>query len=215
MQSIISWNVLFRKYEEEYYPNSKILEKYPNENERVTKIVAFLKENSNAQTVLCLQECSTQVLDSLVTIFKSTHFVYSYNIRDNEHLVTITPKEFQMVWSGPHNTTNGYLIVYNGLYHIVNCHLLPQRYAKSSVMKRLREFGEEYGIVFIAGDFNETHRNVKERLWMKYSCPYYGKTYKHKAIDQIVFNLDMVYETSIIKQEYISDHHAISLKFVL
>jgi hypothetical protein len=217
MQSVISWNVLYRAYEEEYYPDSTILKTYPKEEDRVNGIITLIQNKANNDTVICLQECSSTICEKLATAFAETHRVFAYNIRNDEHLVTVAPKEFKMIRGGSHETSNGYLAVHNGPVTIINCHLLPRRYAKSSVMKHLQGFLDKYpGIVFIAGDFNEIHKKVKEKLGEYYVCPYYGKTYKNKPIDHIVFTMDDAkYKTTLIKQDQLSDHHAIALDFEL
>lgn len=217
MPNIISWNVLFREYEKEYHPESKILKTYPNEEERVEFIVAMLKENSNEETILCLQECSSAICNVLTVTFNDTHRVFAYNIREDEHLVTVAPKEFEMHWAGSNQTSNGYLVIYSENTYIVNCHLIPSRYSSVSVLEYLRKFLDIYsGNVFIAGDFNENHKKVKEDLKGYYVCPYYGKTYKGKSIDHIIFAIDEIHYTHVlIKQEHLSDHHAISLTYEL
>ena len=69
------------------------------------------------------------------------------------------------------------------------------------------------GKVLIAGDFNENHKKVNEELGKYYICPYYGKTYKNKSVDHIVFVIDEAkYKTTLIKHEQLSDHHAIALE---
>ena len=217
MLRIISWNVLYRAYEEKYNPVSKILKTYPKEEDRVNGIISLIQVMSDNVTVICLQECSSAICDKLTTVFAKTHRVFTYNIQNDEHLVTLASKEFKMIWKGTHETCRGYIAVHNDSVTIINCHLLPQRYAKSSVMKLLRGFLDTYsGVVFVAGDFNENHKKVKEKLGGYYVCPYYGKTYKKKPIDHIVFAIDEAqYKNTLIIQEQLSDHHAIMLDFEL
>jgi hypothetical protein len=216
MPKVISWNVLYRAYEEKFNPNSEILSTYSREEDRVAQIVSLLKEHIDLDTVACLQEVSTPVILGLVKEFEKSHRIFSYNLREDEHLVTITPKEFKLENGYSHDTSNGYLEVTNGISQVINCHLLPQRYTKKNILEYLCKMGNTKRDTFIAGDFNELHSKVKEKLQGKFTCPYYGRTYKHKAIDQIVFNAKPSEHTAQkINQVHISDHHMILLDFQL
>ena len=223
MPKIFSWNIMFRKYEILYHPESKIIETYPNENDRIDRIISILRYYITCKTFLCLQEVSSKILEKIIFNFENTHKIFSYCIRssedENEYLVTVAPKEFNfnIKWSGEHETSNGYLVIQDDKTTIINCHLLPQRYAKSSVMDYLREFLIMYsGNIFIAGDFNENHKKLKNELYGYYICPYYGKTYRKKPIDNIIFAVDKIkYRTSFIKHNYLSDHYAILLDFLI
>jgi hypothetical protein len=219
MLRVISWNVLYRKYEEKYNPRSQILKTYPKEIDRVTAIVSKLKANVNSNTVICLQEASTNLINVVATVFATTHQIFATKIRDNEHLVTVVPVNITVnctYWS--HGTSNGYIAIQSDLYHIVNCHLLPQRYAKSSVMEYLNEYESNNKNVFIVGDFNEKHNKIRNSLQTRFVCPYYGKTYKKKPIDHIIFDVTdktCKYTPTLITQTNLSDHHAIMLDLKL
>lgn len=218
MTKIISWNVLYRGYEELYCPDSTILSAFPKETERVAEIVLMLSVVSQVDkdTVVCLQEVSSDVIAALLSQFGKSHTLFSHCVRNDEYLVTIAPKHFVMEWSGSNDICNACLSVSNDLCRVVNCHLLPQRYAAADVMEYLLELQTDDKLTLIAGDFNEVHKTVKERLHDKYVCPYYGKTYKKKAIDQIVFtpNCFAEYETGKHMTD-ISDHHLIYLEIKL
>lgn len=65
MPKIISWNVMMRCYEEKYHPKSKILQTYPKEECRVAGIITLLQAKADDETVICLQEYSSVILDKL------------------------------------------------------------------------------------------------------------------------------------------------------
>ena len=73
MPKVISWNVLYRAYEEKFNPNSEILATYSREEDRVAQIVSLLKEHVDPDTVACLQEVSTPVILGLVKEFEKSH----------------------------------------------------------------------------------------------------------------------------------------------
>jgi len=219
---IISWNVLYRDYETKYNPTSKILT--VSEEERVCKIIELLKPQVESTTVICLQEVSSKVMMALFHAFEATHTIFSHNIREDEHLVTVTPKEYKLCFATveeqqrtENHTSNGFLTVSNDRYIIVNCHLIPQRYAKVNVLEHLLSFTTSRKgnkTVFIAGDFNERQKIVKMTLGDHFTCPSYGRTYKKKPIDHIIFTKNIVnYTAGHILQNLISDHHAIKLDF--
>lgn len=218
MFNIISWNVLLRKYEEEYHPVSDILSSYPDEKDRVIDIVDLLQKNIDEKTIITLQECSSEIIKELTKVF-TTQKIFSHNIRNDEYLVTVAPKDFELEWSGQHPTANAYLVIRNKTTRIVNCHLLPQQYTPISVMKYLLDFfaPDPYRVLFIAGDFNEKHNQVRKELECRFVCPSYGKTYiyKNTAIDQIVFDTVNEYRFTKILQNNMSDHHAIKLWYGL
>jgi hypothetical protein len=216
--------VLFRAYEETYCPDSEILKKFPNEQKRVEKTVSFLKSYSDSQTIICLQEVSTSVVNELNRVYHETHSIFTHTISDNfvsslnrgetcedEHLVTLAPKDYVYEKGYAHPTSNGYLIVRNDRIRMVNCHLCPQKYTKDSILPYLlSEFGNPD--TFIAGDFNEEHSVVDTNLNKVFKCPFYGETYKNEIIDQIIFsNKEYKYETNVIDSNNLSDHRMIIL----
>lgn len=217
MHRFISWNVLYREYEIQYAPESKILKQFPNETDRISAIIDTIKENSDKYTVICLQEVSKQLLNSLSVSFSETHDVFSFNERKQEYLVIITPKtsKFKFVTSFSHCTANGYLVVSNGDYFVVNCHLIPQRHIKANAMDYLLNSCVKHKNIIVAGDFNEEYKNVSSCLESKFVCPRYGKTYKKRNIDHMIFTKDFVdynkYETSKVNRKNMSDHHMIRL----
>lgn len=212
MVHIISWNILYRKHEEKYNPNSIILKTYTNEKNRIIDTINLLQKYMKSDTIVCLQEVSYDAISILMRFFEHTHNIFFYNVRKSEYLVTIAPRDFKLFKSYRNSISNGFLIIHNNKYFIVNCHLIPQRYTRYSVMDYLLNLLSQNEL-FIVGDFNELYKNIKKQLSKRYTCPYYGKTYKRKAIDQIIFNIDISYTTRLIKQKNISDHHAIELIF--
>lgn len=213
MSKIISWNTLYIEYEKKYNPNSKILSRYKdNEEKRIDDIVSVLIKNSDNKTIICLQECSRLLLNKVKYKFIE-HSVFSYNIgsKDDEYLITIAPKEFRIDQCIDHPTSNGYLLITNGKYKVVNCHLKPQRFVENkNVLKYLYDLPKD---VIIAGDFNETYYIVKKVLNSRYKVPIYGKTYKGKMIDHIIYDLSFNVKTKMIKTYYLSDHHIIQMTY--
>jgi hypothetical protein len=125
--NILSWNVLFREYEETYNPNSSILKEWKNESEREDKIIKILKENSDDNSIILLQEVSQNLLEKIMNSFQEKQ-IFSYNVRSNEFLVTITMKEiFEKELIKQHDTANGYLSIVKNNLRIINTHLIPQR----------------------------------------------------------------------------------------
>lgn len=210
---IISWNVLYRDYEKEYKPDSKILLAYPNEEEREDEIINMLNQNITLESVVCLQEVSQNLLDKIFEKFSQTYKIFFYNIRYEEFLVTLTPFNFEMVSGYSNNTSNGYLIVKNNYMKIINCHLVPQCYTHENVLRYVRKFSNDKLLTFVAGDFNELYKVVRSRLQTNFICPYYGRTYKKKPIDQIIFNQSLYkYRSEKVLQRNLSDHRMIKLQ---
>lgn len=215
--SILSWNVLYINYEKKYCPNSKILQKFDNkEGERLNHIIFVLLQQVGTNMIFCLQECSFELLRELNIFFSSNYNIFAYNVQEDEYLVTITPNDFKCIFSYKNESSNGYLIVENDKYIVVNCHLIPQRYSNINILKYLNSLKISSKPIFIAGDFNEKHNIVKRQLGNNYICPYYGKTYKNRSIDHIIFDKNYIdYKIDNICQDNISDHNPIILYFTL
>ena len=219
MVRIISWNVLYRKYEERYNPNSDILHKYPEEFLRIIQIIAFIYNQMSQDTIVCLQEVSTMLLNTLTSIFKNSHHIFDYQELREDFLVIIAPKNFYLDFCHSHKTSNGYISITDGNINVINCHLKPQRYVSKSTnvleyIKNLRKSGRQ---TFIAGDFNEHYKIVKSKLDNDFVCPYYGKTYKRKALDHIIFESrnETWYKVDKVECKFISDHNMIVLDIEL
>lgn len=219
MIRIISWNVLYRKYEEQYNPNSLILSEYPEEFLRVIQTTAFIYNQMTRNTIICLQEVSSMLLDSLKTVFKHSHGIFDYQDTNEDYLVIIAPKNFRLDFCWSHKTSNGYLSITNGDINVITCHLKPQRYISknTNILEYIKGLGKSNQKTFIAGDFNENYKVVKSRLDKDFNCPYYGKTYKRIAIDHIIFdsNIRNDYEVRKIDSVFISDHDMIILDIEL
>jgi hypothetical protein len=230
---------MHRSYEEKYNNDSQVLETFPWESDRIAHIIKILQKHVIDHTVTCLQEVSTETLQALIESFGQTHKIFYYNIRDDEYLVTLTPfreaasgeldkpdmtfeqnPNFTLEYGTQGATANGYLVVTNGKYRVVNCHLLPQRFVNEHVLEYLKTFDksdEDITVVtFIAGDYNECYNIVEDVLNDMYICPFYGKTYKKRAIDHIVFtqNGPPLYKSAKVYSEYASDHHMIYLDII-
>jgi hypothetical protein len=228
---ILSWNTLHIMYEKKYNPDSKILITYKNETHRLTDIVKTIKNNlsdsGDEETIICLQECSLDLVYLLKLNFCKTHDIFTLNINDDEYLITLTPHHMHFTDENFPiteyiNMANGYLFVSNDNYRIINCHMFPQYYCQNydalSVLKNLSHVKK----LIIAGDFNEKYQRVSKALNNDYIVPYYGKTYKKKRnIDYIIFNkfntslqnnyLQNYYKVRLVETEKMSDHDLIIL----
>jgi hypothetical protein len=212
MVRIISWNILLRKHEKKYQPKSIILKTYPNEKLRIQNIIYLLDSLITNQTIACLQEVSILTIALLLKKFEKTHNIFYYNIKKDEFLVTITPPQFYILKKFKNKTSNGYLIVSNNIINIINCHLIPQKYTKQKVLPYISNLGN-HKPTFISGDFNEIHKNIKNKL-KNWICPHYKKTYKKKSLDHIIFNKPIKhYKINNINSKNLSDHNLIYLDF--
>jgi len=210
--SIISWNVLLRDYEEKYNKGSSILKDWPIEEERENAIVELLRRICDNNSIITLQEVSTSLLHKLIVKFPEKHG-YVQKVRNNEFLVTMTPSPFVQEKHTNHTTSaNAYLTIHNDYVRIVNTHLLPQRYAKCNVMEHLLNMSVAKQTI-IAGDFNESWKNVNKSLGTRYTVPKFGKTYKNTAIDQIIFDFKQKFR-SVKIPTHLSDHHMIKLNLL-
>ena len=219
MLRIISWNVLYRKYEEQYNPESLILNKYPEEFLRLIQIITLIYDQMKDNTIVCLQEVSSILLDKLRTVFGNFHNIFQYQDSREDFLVILAPQNYDLDFCCSHKTSNGYLSITNGKINIITCHLKPQRYISKTInileyIKTLRKTNQK---TFIAGDFNENHKQLKSKLNNDFICPYYGKTYKKKAIDNIIFDsrIETNYNTQKIDTKLVSDHDMIILDIEL
>lgn len=219
MVRIVSWNVLYRKYEERYNPNSLILHEYPEEFLRVIQIVAFIYNQMTKDTIVCLQEVSSMLLDALTSVFKHSHRIFDYQDSREDFLVIIAPNNFYLDFCLSHKTSNGYISITDGNINVITCHLIPQRFISrnTNVLEYLRNLCKSNRKTFIAGDFNEQYKIVKSKLDNDFICPYYGKTYKRKALDHIIFksSIEDKYLVNKIDNEFLSDHDMIVLEIEL
>lgn len=213
MWNIISWNTLYREYEEKYHPDSFILKKFSNEKDRINSIIKLLLSYTDNNCIICLQECSNILLEEIQKKFKN-NLIFYQNIRNNEFLITITPLNFEKeVWSS-HPSSNGYLVVKNGNFRIINTHLIPQEYVKKyCVLDYIMELPENY-ITVVAGDFNENWATVNLKLSRRFVVPKFGKTYKKWSIDHIILDkrIESYKKINNIKN-ILSDHNAIKIYF--
>lgn len=213
MVHIVSWNVMYRKYEEEYNPESPILKKYIDEKLRIEEIIIFLRDNILSNSIICLQEVSNDLLDKLTEVFVDTFNIFSVNVEEKNNIVTLAPKKFyKEACRNSNHISHGYLIVNNDEIRVMNCHLKPQRFCITDVLYSLINMRKEGITTFIAGDFNEQYKLVHKKLHSIFICPYYGKTYKKKPIDHIIFDLDNINSYKVSKKSNeLSDHEMIIL----
>lgn len=227
---IISWNVLFREYEECFNPNSKILSHYSNDNERLLDIVYLLKNHVNSETIVCLQECNYSLFILLKNTFNISHEIFKINVNEeeeneekeneeeNEFLITLTPREMNfcienICFNKYKRAFRSCFVLSNDNIRIINCHLKPQRYVKNlEVLSMFKLFSFDKRNI-IAGDFNENYKTIFTKLKYKYTIPYFGHTYRKKSIDNILFNFYSKYDNLLINTELMSDHHMLLLEF--
>jgi hypothetical protein len=215
----MSFNTLYRAYEQKYNPESEILRKYLNEDDRLEEITGIVSEYLDQYTVICLQECSLELIELLRPRIQ-THTLFTHNIRDEEYLVTMTPTTagFSQETCEVQPGANGCLIVSNHKYRVVNYHLIPQKYAQKGVkvLDYVRNLPQDK-ICIVAGDFNEKHKKVKNTLRDRYIVPFFGRTYRQRSIDHIIVDKSIKlittvnYTTRVIETDNVSDHKGILL----
>ena len=216
---IASWNALIRAYEEKYNPESDILKLYPDETVRTKEQFDFVIENAT-NSIVCLQECSGNLVTLLEEFFSTRKFtVFKECISEefDEYLVTIAPPTFRKEKSFPFDGAHGLLIISNTQIRIVNCHLKPQKLAKTNILNYFKFYTSDRQLV-ICGDFNEKYQYVSKGLKKRYVIPKFGLTYRKKQIDYIMFeNTSLVKTIQVIKKRTVisplSDHRMILAEF--
>lgn len=215
---IISFNTLYINYEKKYNPNSHIISNYPNDNDRLLYIYKFILKNIDIETIVCLQECSYELLN----IFKNKidllfYDLFSQEIDQNVFMLTIAPVNFAFkIENIPknkyENIAHGYLIITNDNVKIINCHLIPKFAAKGDIYSFISGTCSDKKCI-IAGDFNEKYKNIVKYL-KEYSIPYFGPTYKkNKDFDNIIFNFKSIFDINKVDTYSVSDHCAIMVDF--
>lgn len=213
---ILNWNTLVREYEQKYKPDSNILKIYPDENSRVEFIVKIIKEclkdHDQNNIIVCLQEVSDKLLEKIQSGFSSLNILY-YKIKENENLVLLSSYESELILGESNDAVRGVLVAKIKDFYIINTHIVPQRYANVDTMayiSSLRKYGDK---IYVCGDFNEAYTKVREKLFRYYTCPRYGKTYRKRSIDNIIFTENIDYEISkMIIENNPSDHFPVALK---
>lgn len=215
---IVSFNTLYINYEKKYNPSSSIIINYPNDNDRLRDICKIILENINNDTVICLQECSRNlliILNDKVDLL--SYNIFSQEIDEDVFMITISPVNFYFkIENIPKNDyeklAHGYLIIYNDNIKIINCHLIPKFAAKGDIYPFINDTCVNKKCI-VAGDFNEKYKNIIKYL-RDYTVPYFGSTYKqNKDYDQIVFNFKSIFDIKKIDTYSVSDHCAISIDF--
>lgn len=212
---ILSWNVLFREHELHYKPNSEILKAYPLETDRVQGILEYLRQHIQPHTVVCLQEVSLELAMYLQHFAHQTNrSVYTYNVSKTEQILTITPSGFELVYAGNPLGSRGCLAVRNKDLCVVNCHLTPERFCHVCPLEFIQKLEVDPAFpLVVAGDFNAEYRFLRKSLEAtQFYAPYFPKTYKNKAIDQMVLSPTI---SVLAKDHYprvnLSDHRMIGL----
>ena len=211
---VISFNTMYVKYEMKYNPTSKILSNYPDESKRLLSICEIILENIDINTIICLQECSSDLLYLLMQKL-SDYNIFSVEIDKDVFMVTISHtsldfKQEHILKSNYDKIAHGYLILNNNNIKIINCHLIPRFAAKKDmdIFSIIKENCKEKCI--IAGDFNEKRNNLLKYL-PGFNIPYFGATYKNKEIDHIILNFEAEVVANKINTYSVSDHEAIIL----
>lgn len=220
---IFSWNILYRKYEEKFKPESDILKKYPDENRRIMDIVdtvvSLMYDDNN---IVCLQECSLDILIALKNVIFTKFTILFYNVRHKEYIVTIYHKKHKFyierdIDNDP-KCVNGILSIRNSEMRIVNCHLIPSIFADRDPLSPIYNIDTSNLTTIVAGDFNEVYTKLTRKISDKYKIFFYGKTYRNKCIDNIIIDNISFCRTSIsthnIKATSISDHNIICMKVI-
>lgn len=212
---ILSWNVLYRPHEERYHPNSIILKKFPVESDRMLKIIEFLSDKIQENTILCLQESSVELNNLLETNFSSkTRIFLSFKVDDNESLFIMAPSDFKLEFSGKLLSARGCQIISNKTTKVVNCHLTPEKFSSISPVKFIQflDFDIKKTLI-ICGDFNHEHKFLKQSLIdTNFICPFFGKTYKNKSIDHILIRSPIILYNQIhYPRLFLSDHDMIGV----
>lgn len=215
---ILSFNTLYVNYEKKYNPESNILLNYPNDTDRLLDILKIILENINTDTVICLQECSYNLLNILKDNIDLIYYnIFSQEIDIDVFMITIAPVNYYFKMENmPKNKyekiAHGYLVISNDNMRIINCHLIPKFAAKDDIYSFINETCSDKKSI-IAGDFNEKYKNIVKYL-QEYSIPYFGPTYKKtKEFDQIIFNFKSIFDIKKIDTYSVSDHCAILIDF--
>jgi hypothetical protein len=214
---IISFNTLYINYEKKYNPNSQILLNYPDDTKRLLDICEIILINIKKDTIICLQECSGELLSFLNDKIDSSYTIFSQEIDEDVFIVTIAHTTFSFNYehvpkSIYETIAHGYLVITNNNMKIINCHLIPKFAAKGDMFSIIKDTSSEKKCI-IAGDFNDKYKNIVKYL-KGYSIPCFGSTYKTKKdYDHIIFNFDAECEIQKINTYSVSDHAAIIIDF--
>jgi len=215
---VVSFNTLYINYEKKYNPGSSIIINYPNDNDRLLDILKIIIENINTDTIVCLQECSHNLLNILKNgIDLITYNLFSQEIDTDVFMVTIAPVNYSfkmenILKNKYEKIAHGYLVISNDNMRIINCHLIPKFAAKGNIYSFINETCSDKKCI-LAGDFNEKYKNIIKYL-QDYTVPYFGPTYKKtKEFDQIVFNFKSIFDIKKIDTYSVSDHSAILIDF--
>ena len=195
--------------------NSNILKRYENEQERISDIIGIILNLLDEKTIFCLQECSEELIKE-ITSKLTVHELFIHYVRNTENIVTIAPihYNFKKEYIEQTNCANGVLSISNGVFRIINWHLIPRRFTNMDVFQYINSMFLNNIITFIAGDYNIRLSELKKGLNDIQLIPYYGKTYKNRQIDHIITNTDCFFQTGLILQTEISDHNIIFLNIL-
>lgn len=211
---VVTWNILHRIHEEKYRPDSKVLETFPDERNRVVAVIGEIhKCLETPDTVCCLQECSATVLTGIQRhIANNSRCLFYKKVKEAEYLVTITPQGFWEEEIEHHpDTAVGMLAVRRDECRVINCHLKPQRFCRYSVLDGLLSLPTEEVPLVVAGDLNEQPPAIQRVLGHKYGWVDAGNSYRKKQIDHVLYDKFQwtLTDGKIVDTGYTSDHRMV------
>ena len=137
---------MYINYEKKYNPNSHIISNYPDDNDRLLYISNFILKNIDIETIVCLQECSCELLNILKNKIDLLFYdIFSQEIDEDVFMITISPVNFSfkienILKNKYKNIAHGYLIITNDNIKIINGPI---------DRKRLIEVMEKENFIFI------------------------------------------------------------------
>lgn len=112
---VATWNVLHMVHEFNYsFKKSRVIPRYPNEEERIQKIYEFIRDKISDDLVVCLQEVPGDLIPLLSNIKTHTGFVFVHNripkLRENIDIAEMTNKLVRTDIISFYNDPNEYLV---------------------------------------------------------------------------------------------------------
>lgn len=181
---IKSWNVLHIIHEMNYCTgNSPVLDKYPNESERILDIYKTILDVLDNNTVICLQEVPGDLFDLLKVNSHFKTYYLQYNRKPNlknvglnpysntyEYLVTIVPNSFlDQVVSETHYVQDygkGGLIISFKKFILINTHLPFNETERKNILDQFYNYitSQNNQAFILIGDLNCNSTRIKESL---------------------------------------------------
>lgn len=207
--------MLFRPYDIKYNKDtSAMLKKYPIESERLNDIVKFITINTDSNTIICLQECSEELMTRLEEAFGSTYDIFyqrtnNRSNRNDELIITMAPKTgyFYTISLHRFRGSRGYLGIANEDCRIINCHFRPMKFCRDDPIKAIESIPYDKTNILV-GDFNESYSKLSNKI-TRFQMTSVGHTYKRKQIDHIIHDYHSTISGKRISTNSMSDHYAI------